>query len=199
MTRDELLERIERLKPWFHCVDLGDGITTKGQSNGSEPADHPAGTWKIIRNHLPDLNGKSVLDVGSNAGFYSVECKRRGARRVLAVDAQRLQVRQALLARRALGLDIECRRLSVYDLSRKSVGQFDVVLALGLLYHVKHLILAMERLFDVTGSTLIVETHVSPPDRTPPPFEHELGGLTVPLHTMMYVENPSDYSEPVYN
>src|SRR6267378_1513619 len=70
MTREEILRKIDDLGPWFHCIDLGDGILTKTSSVTGEPADHPRGTWKRIERCLPaDLSGKSILDVGCNAGF----------------------------------------------------------------------------------------------------------------------------------
>ncbi|PYT03068.1 MAG: TIGR04290 family methyltransferase, partial [Acidobacteria bacterium] len=82
-----------------------------------------------------DLAGRSVLDVGCNAGFYAVELKRRGASRVVGVDSQRNLIRQAEFVREVLSLDIEYRRASVYDLDPRASGQFDITLALGLIYH----------------------------------------------------------------
>jgi 2-polyprenyl-3-methyl-5-hydroxy-6-metoxy-1,4-benzoquinol methylase len=116
MTRAEILARVERLRPWFHCIDLGNGIQTKTASVAGEPVDHPQGTWQTSREFLPDdLSGKSVLDVGCNAGFCAIEAKRRGAVRVVGIDAQRFVIQQALFVRQMLGLDIEFRRMSVYD------------------------------------------------------------------------------------
>src|SRR5215216_5686597 len=100
MTREEILRRIESLEPWFHRIELGDGIYTKTGSSAGEPADHPLGTWQIISQCLPeDLSGKDVLDVGCNAGFYAIEAKRRGARRVVGLDARRSHIRQALFVK----------------------------------------------------------------------------------------------------
>ena len=200
MTRDELLQRVEALAPWFHCIDLGAGVSTKTSSATGEPADHPRSTWEIIRRCLPaKLSGKSVLDVGCNAGFYSIEAKRRGAARVLGVDAQRHLINQALFVRRALNLDIEYRRLSVYDLSRASVGQFDITLALGLIYHCKHLVLALEKLFEVTRDLLIIETAMLPERKTPKSFADAVAGPSVMLHPLVYAENSSETKEPVFN
>ncbi len=200
MTREEIIARVERLGPWFHCIDLGRGVVTKTETAIGEPVEHPRPTWELVREHLPaDLSGKSVLDVGCNAGFYCVEAKRRGAARVLGVDAQRSLVRQALFVRRVLGLDIEFRRMSVYDLEARALGQFDITLALGLVYHLKHLVLALERLFQVTRETLIVETAIFPPSRSPGSFEHPVGGLRPVLHPLAYVENPQGRKEAIYN
>jgi len=196
MTRDEILQRVAALAPWFHCIDLGHGIETKTSSATGEPADHPRGTWEVIQRCLPaNLNGKSVLDVGCNAGFYSIEAKRRGAARVVGVDAQRHLINQAMFVRRVLDLEIEYRRMSVYDLSRSTVGEFEITLALGLIYHCKHLVLALERLFEVTGELLIIETAIVPTKRELHSFDDGYGSV----HPLAYIENPPGTKEAVYN
>ena len=200
MTPDEIRERVERLGPWFHCVDLGGGLLTKTRSAVGEPVEHPRPTWEKVRACLPEeMAGRSVLDVGCNAGFYAVELKRRGAGRVLGVDSQRNLVRQALFVRDVLGLDIEYRRMSVYDLDPRGLGQYDLTLALGLVYHCKHLVLALERLFAVTRELLVLETAIYPPERSPGSFTYEVGGLQPVLHPLAYVENPGEAKEAVYN
>jgi tRNA (mo5U34)-methyltransferase len=200
MTRDEILKRIDSLKPWFHRIDLGDGIVTKTESTAGEPPDHPLGTWEIIRECLPaDLSGRDVLDVGCNAGFYSIEAKRRGARRVLGVDARRSHVRQALFVKNVLGLDIEYRRLSAYDLDPHDIGQFDITLALGLIYHCKHPMLALENLARVTKDILILETATLPTAMLPDSVQHNIGDTSCELYPMAYIENRSTAEEASYN
>jgi tRNA (mo5U34)-methyltransferase len=200
MTPAEILAGVERLRPWFHCIDLGHAIRTKTQSIAGEPVDHPQGTWQTIREYLPeDLSGKSVLDVGCNAGFYAIEAKRRGAARVVGVDAQRMVLQQALFVRRVLGLDIEFHRLSVYDLNPRTIGQFDITLALGLIYHCKHLVRALEHLWRVTKGLLIIETAIYPPECVPAPFEHPVVGRGRGLHAFAYVANPPEAQEPISN
>jgi tRNA (mo5U34)-methyltransferase len=200
MTREEIIERIEKLGPWFHRIELGGGVVTKTESAVGEPVEHPRPTWEKVRACLPeDVSGKSVLDVGCNAGFYAVELKRRGAGRVVGVDSQRSLVRQAAFVRDVLGLDIEYRRASVYELDPRESGQFDIVLALGLIYHCKHLVLALERLYAVTRELLVLETAVYPPKRAPNSFAYDVGGLRPVLHPLAYVENPPEAKEAVYN
>ena len=200
MTRDEILSGLKMLEPWFHRIDLGGGIFTKTESVMGEPVDHPRESWEVIRQCLPaDLAGKSVLDVGCNGGFYCVEAKRRGAGRVLGVDGQRQHVRQALFVRKVLGLDLEFRRFSVYDLQPATVGIFDITLALGLVYHLKHLVLALERLYEVTNELLIIETAIIPPEQTPPLFVQALGEIRQTLHPLFYAENAPEAKEQVYN
>jgi len=200
MTPQEITAALMRLEPWFHCIDLGGGLKTKTASVMGEPIEHPEPTWQIIRQYLPaDLSGKSVLDVGCNAGFYSVEAKRRGAKRALGVDAQRKHIRQALFVRKVLGLDIDYRRMDVYELDPRVIGEFDITLALGLVYHLKHLVLGLEKLYGVTRELLIVETAIIPLEKTPPPFVQSLGRLEQTLHPLACVENSSAGPEAVFN
>src|ERR1035438_1658090 len=197
---EKFRERIRALDPWFHDIDLGPGLRTKLAPCADEPIDHPKPTWSVIRSFLPgDLFGRSVLDVGCNAGFYSFEARRLGAARVLGVDSQRREIAQARLAAEILGLDVAFRRCSVYDLSIADPGAFDVVLALGLLYHCRHPLLALERLFEVTRGTLIVESAVVPEEWTGPPQARSIGGLVRRLVPAFYIENDPDAAEAVYN
>ncbi len=201
MTREEIASGIERLGPWFHMIDFGQGLQTKTASSSGEPVDHPMGTWQIVQRSVPaDLSAKRVLDVGCNGGFYSIEMKRRGAAHVLGVDVQRHHVRQTLFAGRALGMDIQARRLSVYDLTVHEVGTFDITLALGLIYHCKHPVLALERLYGVTSDLLIVESAILPAEaHHRRPFETNVGGNGRTHHPIAYVENAAGDPEAVYN
>jgi tRNA (mo5U34)-methyltransferase len=200
MTPEEIKKRVDDLAPWFHYIDIGNGIVTKSISAVGEPLTHPLPTWEKLKACLPsDLGGKSLLDVGCNAGFYAIEAKRRGAERVLGVDAQRNLIRQAEFVRSVLGLDIQYEKLTVYDLDPRQHGQFDVTLALGLVYHCKHLVLALEKLFTITRSLLLLETAVYPPKILPPSATYEVGGVSSKLHPIGYVENSPDAKEAIYN
>ena len=113
-----------------------------------------------------DLTGMTVLDVGAWDGFFSFEAERRGAERVLAVDSFSWDgggwgSRDGFdLAREALGSRVEYETVEVLDLSPETVGVFDLVLFLGVLYHMRHPLLALERIASVTRKQLILETHV---------------------------------------
>jgi tRNA (mo5U34)-methyltransferase len=116
--------------------------------------------------HLPEsLAGKTVLDIGAWDGFYSFEAERRGAARVLATDSFSWggpgwgSKAGFGLARRALGSSVQDQHIDVLDLSPERVGTFDVVLFLGVLYHMRHPMLALEKVFSVTRGMAIVETH----------------------------------------
>jgi tRNA (mo5U34)-methyltransferase len=117
-----------------------------------------------------NLHGWSVLDIGAWHGFFSFECERRGADRVLAIDQyawDRFGAEGFLRARERFGSKVEYRRLDVHALDVNEVGQFDLVLCLGLVYHLYNPIQALERIARVTKRLLICETHVLLP------FVHE--------------------------
>ncbi|MBV9969223.1 MAG: DUF1698 domain-containing protein, partial [Xanthobacteraceae bacterium] len=110
----DVRRQVEALGPWFHNLDLG-GIQTAPEHI---LGDYPSVKWRRFADSVPgDLSGCSVLDIGCNGGFYSIEMKRRGAARVLGIDADHDYIAQARFAAEFHGLDIEFRELSVYDLA----------------------------------------------------------------------------------
>jgi tRNA (mo5U34)-methyltransferase len=128
------------LGPWFHNIDLGGVMTAPEHFLG----DYPAVKWRRFAHAIPDhLSGKTVLDIGCNAGFYSIQLKLRGASRVLAIDVDPDYLRQARFAARTIGVNIEFAELSVYNVASLS-EQFDIVLFLGVLYHLRHPLLALD-------------------------------------------------------
>jgi tRNA (mo5U34)-methyltransferase len=151
-----LEERVRALGPWFHNLDLGGVATAPDHFLG----DYPNMKFKRFAPHLPaDLAGRSVLDIGCNAGFYSMEMKRRGARRVVGIDSDERYLAQARFAAETLGYDnIEFRELSVYDVA--ALGErFDVVIFMGVLYHLRHPLLALDLIHEhVAGDLLIFQS-----------------------------------------
>ena len=155
LSAAEIRARVEALGPWFHNLDLNGVRTAPTHFLG----DYPAVKWRRFAAAIPqDLAGKSVLDIGCNAGFYSIEMKRRGAARVLALDAEEEYLAQARFAAQVNELDIEFRRMSVYDVG--ALGEkFDLVLFLGVLYHLRHPLLALDLIHDhAVGDTLVFQS-----------------------------------------
>jgi tRNA (mo5U34)-methyltransferase len=160
INRDELRERVNALR-WYHTIDLGQGLVTRGIDNTPE---------RLARVRFPEsLSGRSVLDIGAWDGFFSFEAERRHASRVVAADyyawhgvgwGTGLGKAAFQLAREALGSRVEDVDLDVMDLSRERVGTFNVVLFLGVLYHLPNPLLALERVASVTEDLLILETVV---------------------------------------
>ena len=154
--RQALAERVRALD-WWHRIDLGDGLVTPGRD------DSPA---KLARLQLPaDLTGLRVLDIGAWDGFFSFEAERRGAAEVVAIDGPAWE-RGATsgracfdLAHETLGSKVQPVPLDVMALSPERVGRFDVVLCLGVLYHLRAPWAALERIASVCDGLLVLETH----------------------------------------
>jgi tRNA (mo5U34)-methyltransferase len=146
--------RAEALGPWFHNMDLGGGVWT---APGHFLGDYPGVKFRGFAHVLPeDLGGKTVLDIGCNGGFYAIEMKRRGAARVLGIDFDDDYLAQARFAAETLGhRDIEFRRMSVYDVG--SLGeQFDLVVFMGVLYHLRHPLLALDLVYENVAKDLML-------------------------------------------
>lgn len=147
--------RVVELGQWFHNIDLGGVRTAPHHFLG----DYPAVKWRAFRHALPDdLTGRTVLDVGCNGGFYAIEMKRRGADRVVAIDSDPRYLAQARFAAKTLGVEIEFDQLSVYDVGRLG-EQFDLVLFMGVFYHLRHPLLALDLLHEhVVGDLLVFQS-----------------------------------------
>src|SRR3954454_17634154 len=152
LSPNEIKRQVEALGPWFHNIDLNGVRTAPEHFLG----DYPAVKWKTFADAIPkDLTGKSVLDIGCNGGFYSLEMKKRGGAGVLGVDFDEDYLAQARFAAQVTGFDIEFRKLSVYDVG--ALGKrFDVVLFMGVLYHLRHPLLALDLLYEHVAKDLLV-------------------------------------------
>jgi len=171
---DAVEQRIASLAPWFHNLHLPSGHETA--------PDHPLGDfprfkWEALAPALPDdLTGWRALDVGCNAGFYSFELAKRGAT-VLAIDADEHYLRQARWAADELGLEdrVLFERLQVYELGRRAES-FDLVLFLGVLYHLRHPLLALDILAAKAERLFVLQTLTMPgDDEVEPPADVSIG------------------------
>ena len=187
----DLRARVDALAPWFHNIDLGDGITT---APDHFLGDYPNFKYARFADALPaDLTGKSVLDIGCNAGFYSVEMAKRGAARVLGIDEDERYLKQARLVADTLGFpQIEFGRLSVYDVGRLR-ERFDLVIFMGVLYHLRHPLLALDLIREhVAGDLLLFQTmQQGSKEVMDVPEDH-------PFHTPGTYDPPAMFADPRY-
>ena len=147
--------RIAALGPWFHNMKLAGVWTAPDHFLG----DYPGAKFRRFEPSLPDVRGKSVLDIGCNAGFYSIEMKHRGAASVLGIDSDERYLKQARLAAEVTGFDdIEFRCLDVYDVG--ALGRkFDLVIFMGVFYHLRHPLLALDLIREhVAGDMLLFQS-----------------------------------------
>ena len=187
-TREQLQEMADSLHFWWHSIDLGRGIVTPGVKCGGDM------TNELKSLCLPELRGKTVLDIGPMDGFYSFEAERRGAKRVVAVDyyswsldlAKHFEYMRECkergieqkpdqetpnwrpselpgkrgfdTAHKALGSKVESMVADYMSLEPKKAGVFDVVLYMGVLYHMQDPLAAMKQVAALTGEVAIIET-----------------------------------------
>jgi tRNA (mo5U34)-methyltransferase len=163
-----LTREVEELGPWFHNLHLPDGVQT---APDHPLGDFPAFKWAILADVLPvDMHGWRALDIGCNAGFYSFELAKRGAQ-VLAIDHDEHYLKQAEWARDRFGLhdQVEFRQMGVYEL-RSLRATFDLVLFMGVLYHLRYPMLALDIATECVHGTLVVQTLTMPgPEPVPLP------------------------------
>lgn len=151
-TELKLEEQIKQLRPWFHNMLIGGVRTEPDHFLG----DYPAVKYRHIAPALPqDLSGCSVLDIGCNAGFYAQAMKRRNAGRVLGIDTDERYLEQARFAASVEGLDIEFRRMSIWQIADLR-EKFDLVLFMGVLYHLRHPLLALDLIHEHVSRDLLV-------------------------------------------
>jgi tRNA (mo5U34)-methyltransferase len=152
LAPEQIQRRVRQLGKWFHNLDLHGIKTAPDHFLG----DYPAVKWRRFADAIPaDLRGKSVLDIGCNGGFYAIEMKRRGADRVVGIDEDATYLAQARFAAEVTGVDIELRQLSVYEVAK--LGEtFDLVLFMGVLYHLRYPLLALDLVHEHVAGHLLV-------------------------------------------
>jgi tRNA (mo5U34)-methyltransferase len=171
-SAEDVRRRVDELGWWYHHFELPNGVWT---GNGEPPAYDPVERWNLFESHLPDdLEGKSVLDVGGNSGYFSLRMKQRGAGRCLMVEPVVEFVEQATFVFDQFGVEVEvvCEDVHAYCLTTDE--RFDYVLFLGLFYHLKYPVLVLDRLAEMTKELIVFNSHIqglrpepAPVDETP--------------------------------
>lgn len=159
--QQKLRKEIKSLEPWFHNIHLPDGTET---APAHFLGDFPAFKWKQIAPHIPeDLTGKTVLDIGCNAGFYTLELAKRGAD-VTAIDLDPHYLKQATWVKSQfehLKGKISFKHQQVYDLAREE-KKYDIVWFMGVLYHLRYPLLALDILSQASTDKVILQTLTMP-------------------------------------
>jgi len=151
-SREELLALIGSFPYWYQRIYLGHGVYTVPGPRLHEEL------WRRIEPTLPaDLGGASVLDVGTNAGYFPIQTKRRGAGRVVGIESVDDYLRQAEICRRIWNVEVEVLPIDAHQLDRVQ-EQFDLVVFTGILYHLKNPLHVLEQVGRLCRDAVIVET-----------------------------------------
>lgn len=145
----EILQKvIGKLGPWYHDFELVPGISTNHQNKESM-----LNKWKFLEPFVPkDLSGKTVLDIGCSSGFFSLEVKKRKASRVVGTDIMPHSLAQARFLSHWFDHPIELRQIDAYSVD--TLGEFDFVIFIGVLYHLKHPLFALEKVSSICKDTM---------------------------------------------
>jgi len=150
-----LHQTLEKLGPWYHNVDLGQRLST-----APSLGEYPSARWAVIRPFVPgDLTGKTVLDIGCNSGFFGFKMKKRHAARVVGIDIMPHILAQARFLSSWFDYPVELYEMSTYDVDRLH-SRFDIVVFVGVLYHLKHPLYALEKVADLCEDTMYFQTVV---------------------------------------
>ncbi len=158
--RTPLEHEIAELGPWFHNIHLPDGTQT---APGHPLGDFPTYKWRLISPDLPeDMTDWTVLDIGCNAGFYSLQLAARGAD-VTAIDIDDHYLDQARWAAGQFGMGsrIQFLRKQVYELAFMEES-YDLILFMGVFYHLRHPLLALDIVSEKFEKLLVFQTLTMP-------------------------------------
>jgi tRNA (mo5U34)-methyltransferase len=183
-------ERVRQLGWWYQYFQLPSGVWT---GRGTPPSYRPEERWRLIEPFIPaDLSDQTVLDVGSNAGYFSVQMKKRGAKRCVLVEPYVEFARQASFVAESFKMDLEIVNEDVHTYCLTTEERFDYVLFLGLFYHLKYPGLVLDRLSEMTRKYMFFQCIVSdaPENETPP----NLAFLEGP-----YKDDPTNWWIPSYS
>jgi tRNA (mo5U34)-methyltransferase len=188
----EIKTKVKELSPWFHNIHLPGGIQTVPEH---PLGDFPATKWKDIAPHLPaDLTNHRVLDIGCNAGYYSIECAKRGAR-VTSIDVDLHYLDQAEWVADVFGLKnrIDLHHMQVYDLVHMD-WKFDIILYMGVFYHLRYPVLATDIISEKTDGLLVFQSlSLGVADEHEPVVDFDFSGLEMMQQkywpSMSFIEN----------
>ena len=157
-SRAEVDKEVRALGWWYQHFSLPSGVFT---GRGKGPGYRPETRWELLEPYVPqDLSGKTVLDVGGNAGFFSIQVKLRGAKRCVLVEPYVEFVRQAEYVAGEFNVKLEIVNEDVHTYCLTTSERFDYVLFLGLFYHLKYPVLVLDRLAEMTKKRMFFHSHI---------------------------------------
>ncbi len=161
-TREEARRELEQLGWWYQHFELPNGLRT---GDGNEPAYRPEMRWRLIEPYVPaDLAGTTVLDLGGNAGYFSIQMKLRGAARCVLVEPYDEFAAQARFAAREFGVELEIAQEDAQVYCLTTDERFDYVLFLGLFYHLKYPGIVLDRAAEMARKRMFLASNIVGPE-----------------------------------
>ncbi len=157
-TKEAIEQEMHSLGWWYQHFEFPNGLRT---GSGQEPGYDANARWNFIAPFVPeDLTGKTVLDLGGNAGFFSIQMKLRGASRCTLVDPFVEFNRQARFAAEQFNVELEVINEDAHTYCLTTDERFDYVIFLGLLYHLKYPGLVLDRLAEMTRKRIYIQSFI---------------------------------------
>jgi tRNA (mo5U34)-methyltransferase len=165
MTSTDISSRIRAFPYWHYRIDLAGNITPTSEAEANRQIQRKVHFFDPLVEWLGgSLAGKRVLDLGCNAGYWSLCALEAGCDFVIGIDTQAVNLAQAQLVFDVKGIARErylFKRASIFNINLRQFGEFDIVLCLGLLYHVNQPITLLEKTAQVSGDILLIDTEIS--------------------------------------
>jgi tRNA (mo5U34)-methyltransferase len=164
-NRDEIARQVYDLGWWYQYFELPCGVMT---GDGIPPSYSPETRWNLLEPYVPaNLEGKTVLDLGGNAGYFSVQMLKRGAKKATVVEPYQEFAAQARFVARQFDFDMDVVEEDVHTFCLTRDEHFDYVIFLGLFYHLKYPGIVLDRLAEMTNIRLYFQAHIvgdTPPE-----------------------------------
>jgi tRNA (mo5U34)-methyltransferase len=174
-STEQVEQAVRSLGWWYQHFQLPSGIWT---GDGLEPAYSPEERWRLLEPYVPtDLHGKTILDVGGNAGYFSIQMKLRGAKKSVLVEPYEEFVEQARFASDQFGVKLKIVNEDIHTFCLTTRERFDYVLFLGTFYHLKYPVLVLDRLAEMTKERMYFQSHIAG-DKPAPPNDTALPRLS---------------------
>jgi tRNA (mo5U34)-methyltransferase len=157
-TREETEQEMKKLGWWYQHFQFPNGART---GSGKEPGYDAEARWNFIEKYVPeDLSGKTVLDLGGNAGYFSIQMKLRGAEECTLVDPFVEFIRQAEFAAKQFDVELTLINEDAHTYCLTTEGRFDYVIFLGLFYHLKYPGLVLDRLAEMAKERIYIQSDI---------------------------------------
>jgi len=160
MSKHTIPKELKKLEPFFHDIDLGNGLNTAPEIYRMRSAINlffPP----LLKLFGGSLKGLRILDVGCNCGGFSFEANKYGAKEIIGIDADKNNINQANAIKKYLRIpNIKFLQLKAEELDKGEIGKFDITILAGILYHLENPISTMAKIAEITKSTLMVDCHV---------------------------------------